>query len=290
MTAPTMTREERAAQVKEIHDGLAEKLAAFTTTEQWTDYLATAAKFHRYSPFNVLWLQLQAAEREMDLSNVAGFRAWQKLKRQVRKGETSLKVLAPSRYKVEDEKTGEDRWVVRGFTMASVFDVSQTDGDPLPVMQPALLVDGGEQAVLDAIHDLIRAEGFTVVTKSQADMGGANGQTYWTPREVAYRDDVELAQAIKTSVHELAHVLLHDPDAPTPRRMERERMEVEAESVAYIVLTHLGITADDYSLPYVAAWSKGDGEAVQSTAQAVVATAHKVIEALDAEHGAVCAA
>lgn len=274
-------RAERATEIKAIHDDLAAKFAGLTTSDEWTGYLAFAARFHRYSPFNVLWLSMQAAERGMPLSHVAGFRAWQKLGRQVRKGEKALKVLAPSRYKVTDETSGEDRWAVRGFTLASVFDASQTDGDPLPDLTPRLLADGGEQAVLDALVALTVAAGFTHTLVDPADLHGANGRTTWSERAVTVRNDVALAQTIKTTAHELAHVYLHDPAAPEPRRLSQDRIEVEAESVAYVVLTHLGITADDYSLPYVARWSGGDADAVSGTAEVVVKAAHRIIEALE---------
>ena len=103
------------------------------------------------------------------------------------------------------------------------------------------------------------------------------------------RDDVGTNQALKTAVHELAHVLLHAPDV-IDYRTDRKRCEVEAESVAYVVLTHLGIRADEYSLPYVAGWSGGDVAVVRSVGEAVIGTAHRVINAMSAEGGECLAA
>jgi antirestriction protein ArdC len=273
------SREERAEEIQAIQADLEAKVAALTTTEDWVHALDVAAKFHRYSLNNLLWLMMQGAEREMDVTQVAGFRAWQKLGRNVRKGEKSLKVLAPARYKVADERTGEDRWVVRGFTVASVFDVSQTDGDDLPDVAPALLTEGGEPAVLAKITDLIAARGFETLFVEPETLRGANGRTLFETKQVHVRNDVELAQRLKTAVHELAHVTLHSPEQIN-YASNQDRCEVEAESVAYVVLTHLGIAAEDYSLPYVAGWSRGDAKVVRASAETVVKAAREIVEAL----------
>jgi antirestriction protein ArdC len=251
------SREERAEEIQAIQADLEAKVAALTTTEDWVHALDVAAKFHRYSLNNLLWLMMQGAEREMDVTQVAGFRAWQKLGRNVRKGEKSLKVLAPARYKVADERTGEDRWVVA----------------------PALLTEGGEPAVLAKITDLIAARGFETLFVEPETLRGANGRTLFETKQVHVRNDVELAQRLKTAVHELAHVTLHSPEQIN-YASNQDRCEVEAESVAYVVLTHLGIAAEDYSLPYVAGWSRGDAKVVRASAETVVKAAREIVEAL----------
>lgn len=272
-------REARAAALADIQATIETKMAALTTSDDWKAALDFSAKFHRYSASNVMWLAIQADQRKMALSQVAGFKAWQAMGRQVRKGEKALTVLAPARYPVTDEKTGEKRWIVKGFTTASVFDISQTDGDEIPTVAPRLLVEGGDVGVLHAVFALIEEQGFETLFAWTDTLGAALGVTDFTDKQVKVRSDVEVAQQIKTAVHELAHVLLHEP-SKVDYGSNRGRCEVEAESVAYVVLTHLGIAADDYSLPYVAGWSGGDTKVVKATADVVVKTAHQIIEAL----------
>jgi antirestriction protein ArdC len=275
---PSISREERAEQLRQIHEDLEAKVASLTTSDEWIAALNVAAKFHRYSANNVFWLMLQAERRGIPIGRVAGFRSWQKLGRQVRKGEKSLKVLAPARYKITDEGTHESRWIVKGFTVASVFDISQTEGEDLPEISPRLLVgDGTESAIVDQVRGLITARGFTFALGHVA--GSANGYTDYRRRTVVVRDDVDPAQQAKTAIHELAHVILHAPDQ-VGSRGNRPRCEVEAESVAYVVMTHLGVVTEGYSLPYVAGWSGGDLKVVKATAETVITTAREVIEGI----------
>jgi antirestriction protein ArdC len=274
---------ERQEALQAIHEELERKFAALTTSEEWIEALNFASKFYRYSFGNVLWLQYQALEREVAISHIASFNAWKKLDRSVRKGETSFRVLAPCRYKITDEKTGEDRWIVKGFKTVPVFDISQTDGEDVPDVAPVLLTEGGELGVLAQVEGLITAQGFATSYVPADELGGANGRTNHETKLVHVRNDVEVAQRIKTAVHELAHVLLHAP-GQVDYSANRGRCEVEAESVAYVVLTHLGISADDYSLPYVAGWSGGEVKAIRATAETVIKTARTIIDALTGEH------
>lgn len=267
----TGTRAETTA----IHAELDAKLAALVTSDDWRAALDVAARFPRYSPNNVLWLMLQADQRGISLERVAGFKAWQALGRQVRKGETALRVLAPAKYKTTDEKTGEDRWQLRGFTTACVFDISQTDGDDLPDVRPDLL--SGDASGLDDVVALIRGAGFTFALVPPNELGSANGTTDHSTRSVVVRDDMSPTQTLKTTVHEYAHVLLH---GECGYRADRGRLEIEAESVAYVVLTHAGITPDGYSLPYVAGWATGDLDKIRATTETVITTAHRIITAL----------
>jgi hypothetical protein len=129
----------------------------------------------------------------------------------------------------------------------------------------------------EALAAQVRDAGFALVRR---DCSPANGVTMWASRTVVVRPDVDEAQAVKTLAHELAHVLLHDPSA-APSDHHHGRREVEAESVAYIVCRHHGLTTDDYSLPYVAHWSGGDGDIVRRTAERVTACARAVLDRTD---------
>ena len=170
----TTTREDRTSQIQTIASELETKIANLVSSADWMRALDVASRFHHYSLNNILWLSMQADERGIELTQVAGFRAWQKLGRNVRQGETALKVLAPSRYKRTDDATGEDRWVVRGFTLASVFDIAQTDGHNLPSVRPALLngSDAACSALLASIVVQIREAAFDFSYATPTELKG----------------------------------------------------------------------------------------------------------------------
>ena len=112
----------------ELIDQLTEGIANLTSSEQWQDYLNFQSRFHRYSFGNVLLIALQRP----DATRVAGFNAWKKSNRFVRKGEKAIWILAPMVYKNPDAEEGEGDRVIRGFKFVPVFDVAQTDGEELP--------------------------------------------------------------------------------------------------------------------------------------------------------------
>lgn len=271
MTAATLEREARTQDaLTEAHDQLVRAVESLVTSDDWQAMLATASRFHTYSPSNVLLIMLQCP----DATRVAGYRKWQELRRQVRKGERGIRILAPVVVKRPDpEKPGaEPRPRVVGFRSTSVFDISQTDGEDLPDISPELLT--GED-----LHD-----SWTTLAKWLADAGwmlergdcnGANGYTFHAERTVRVREDVEPAQAVKTLSHEIAHVLMHGDEKD---RTCRGRIEVEAESVAYLVSSALGLDSGSYSFPYVAGWSGGDVEVIKATAERVMGTARRILD------------
>lgn len=269
------TAAQRAA---ELHAELEAKLLTLVGDEGWSRFLRTAARFHSYSASNIFLIMSQCP----NATRVAGFRKWQQLGRHVKRGEKSIKILAPARYKITDEKANEVRWAVRGFTVANVFDISQTDGADLPDVAPVLLTGAGIAGLWDGLAAQVATSGFTV---ERGDCQGANGWTNFTSRVVRVREDVEPAQAAKTLAHELGHVLLHSPDEITYAE-NRALCEVEAESTAYVVCASAGLITDDYSLPYVARWANGDSAIVKATADRVIKTSQAIIAGLAA--GASC--
>lgn len=258
----------------EAHERLAQAVEEMAAGEDWRAFLTMAARFHTYSPNNVLLIRIQRP----DATRVAGYRAWQSFGRQVRKGEQGIAVLAPCTYRQADdneepatpaEAEQAAKKVLRGFKVAHVFDVSQTDGDPLPEVERPTLLEGDAPAQLwQLLATQVRAAGFEI---ERGKCGSANGRTDFLTQTVRVRDDVEAAQAAKTLAHELAHVLLHDGALGC-----RGRAEVEAESVAYLVCEAAGLTSDTYSFPYVAHWAAGESTAVRATAARVIGTARAV--------------
>jgi len=286
-----------------LHTRLAEQVAALRSGADWRAWLDVAHRFHTYSFHNILLIGAQRPEA----TTVAGYRAWQALGRQVDKGERGIGILAPviRRPRADDRGIGEptgpagpagagagegdDSRTARlaGFRVAYVWDVGQTSGRPLPEQpRPQLLTGHAPPGLWESLTGLVAGRGFTV---ERGDCGRANGITDFTARTVRVRGDVGDAQAVKTLAHEAGHVLLHDPTnrggpVATSAGLCRGSVEVEAESLAYLVAAAHGLVTDDYTFPYVTGWAAGitgttPEQAVRDTAGRVLAAARTVLAA-----------
>lgn len=269
-----MARTQANDRARTLHNELERQVEALVTGEDWKAMLDVASRFHRYSAGNVMLICCQRPTA----TRVAGYQRWRELGRQVRKGERGIAILAPCVYRTDNGEE-ESTSVLRGFRVAHVFDIAQTDGEPVADVSPTLLVGDAPFGLWDRLAAVVAAEGFELSRRQP--VGGANGTTDYAAREVVVRSDVEPAQACKTLAHELAHVLMHDGTEYATGC--RGRVEVEAESVAYIVGAASGLKTADYSLPYVARWSDGDMARVRATADRVVGAARRIIDALSLE-------
>lgn len=234
----------------------------------WTYLLDLSARFRNYSPLNLLLIFSQACRRGFTPTIVAGYRGWQKLGRQVMRGEKALYIFAPSikRIDVEDRvgSFASFEEVVTGYRLVRVFDVSQTTGDDLPVPPEPELLRGTVSSTGSIIE---RLEGFlndSDYTLNFEILESVNGYTDFGNRCVKVRSDVSAVQQLKTLVHEIAHVIMHEN-----LQISRIQAELEAESCAYVVCRALGVDSSSYSFPYIARWSQGDVELVGQVAQAV---------------------
>ncbi|MEQ8438033.1 MAG: hypothetical protein RIB65_11115 [Ilumatobacter fluminis] len=281
------TREER---LSAAHATLQDGVAALVSGDDWRNLLQVAGSFHRYSPNNQMLLAVQGAD-----GLVASFHAWKQIRAQdgqpcrIRKGETALRVYAPirARNREIDPETGLQRDpAIVGFKLVPVFCQSQLVSPPDLPTQPKLL-DGQDppSELWDAVAAQISAAGFSLQRGPIECAPEAKGITKFVDRVVIVRDDLSTQQALKTQIHELAHVLMHDPSLGENGGMLRERVEVEAESVAFVVCNALGVDSADYSIPYVASWAGGDAERLLETAQTVLATGRKIIVGIEAELG-----
>ncbi len=263
----------------EAQKALQTGIANLVASDGWKDYLKAQSRFHNYSFQNVLWLLAQGIARNVNVSRFAGYNTWQALGRQVRKGETSFKVLAPCGYKKLDEATGEETFRLRGFKVVSTFDVSQTDGEPLP--EPIKKLEGtGEdlKAAYAKIEKFNKSRGLTVERRANLD-GGANGFYNRMNREIVIDSALSDLQSLKTLCHETAHSILHDSDDGNSRATK----EVEAESTAFVVMHALGLDSAEYSLGYVAHWAKGDSKLVQDVAVRVQKAAKQILALFEVE-------
>jgi len=287
MAKVTYSPEERKARLESAHAELTAAVEAISTSDDWRAFLDFARKLHSYSAQNRMWLFQQAMMRGWgDLGPVAGYARWQALGRFVNKGERGLAVLAPVRVKVTAED-GSESWAVRGFKVEHVWAARQTGGDgaiPEPI-RPQLLTGEGPAGAWAALAEVVASHGYTV---KRADLYPANGETSFLTEVVTVADRLDEAAAVKTLVHELAHIVLHQPDR-VDYHAKRSLCEVEAESVAFIVCAELGLETATYSFAYVGSWAAGDVKVVTATADKVLACAGEIIAALDQAQGLVAA-
>jgi hypothetical protein len=305
---------ETRARVEELQRQLTAEIETIQSGDDWRRMLQVASRLHRYSANNLILISVQhtVAFREGRVSApiptyVAGFRTWKALGRSVDKGQKGYAILAPAPRNVrlavagsgpdatrrplapgDDPGPGERLEVAQRLTfrIEHVFDVSQTSGAPLPEPpRPQRLVGGAPRGLFDELERFAVARGYTVSTA--VDGGalppGADGVTRFDARTITLRAGLSEAAAAATLVHELGHVLLHDPARdPAGAAVHRGIGEVEAESVAYIVTAAHGMDSSSESLPYVATWAGGrrPAEVVQRTAQRVVIAAHELLTAL----------
>lgn len=301
----------KVAALKATHEAAVTQL--LNDPAQWVEFLDTVAQFGaRYSFGNQLLILVQAQKRGFAPRMVQAFGAWQQAGRLVKKGEKALQIWAPitrrfteaeaaehearTGRRVRRDEQGRLPQRVVGWKIASVFDVSQTEGADVEVPEPVqvtrrvrapgstlpeLLTGEDVTGMQDEVVRLIRAEGFSFELAAPTDMlvFGANGVTDGPNKTVQVRADVSGAQRLKTSIHELAHIRCGHVSADPDHRTHRGQAETEAESVAYIVTGALGLDSGAYSAPYVATWAQ-DTETLAKAAGTVVAVSKAILGAL----------
>jgi len=312
----------RTARLEQLHASLTEQVGAIRNGQDWQRWLQVAATFPSYSLNNVLLIAAQrpdatavagfgawqALGRQVDKGS-KGIAILAPLTRRSRpdaaaggpasgpqdqqRSETAGPAAGEQQLGTPSGRGGR----VGGFKIVHVFDVSDTSGQPLPTRPvPVLLAGQAPQGLWEALASQVQARGFTL---QRGDCGDANGLTHYRDRTVTVRADVDEAQAVKTLIHELGHALLHDPTGPatiappgivltagdpvlTSAGQCRGRLEVEAESVAYLVASAHGLDTGAYTFPYVAGWaSEVPGveidQVVRGTANRVLAAAKVVL-------------
>ena len=218
-------------------------VGAIQDSESFRRWLDISSRFHNYSLGN----QLLIAFQRPDATYVAGFNALLKLGRHVLKGEKGIRIMVPLRRKVTNDN-GEDEQRVTGFGTGYVFDVSQTDGEPLPTLSVPTLEGEAGQELWDGLNDFAVREGVTVRTLQPSELPSElMGYYRPTTKEIVVGAHSQ-RQRTKTLAHELGHHIARVDD--------RAENECIAEGIAYIVCAHFGIDTGERSFPYVAGWAK----------------------------------
>lgn len=309
MPTKPQTHQGWETKLDEIHEHLVASVESLVAGDEWKRALEFAARFRTRSFNNtmLIWWQHEAAYRRGQVpepipTQVAGFKQWQALGRRILAGQSGYMILAPRTARfATSSPTDPSSWrrlernerprpgeVVRprmiGVRPAYVWDVSQTDGIPLPALPvPHLLSGEAPGGLWNGLAEIVRDEGFRLSTVDASALGGANGVTDFGAHVVEVRADMDAAAQVKTLAHELAHIRMHDPTAEAA--MHRGIGEVEAESVALMIAAAHGMDTSSYAIPYVSTWAtsvkdKSPVEVVQDTGERVRRAAVAILDRL----------
>lgn len=280
--------------MKEITERLERGVKELFTSDMYTEYLNTMSKFYNYSFNNTVLIAMQKPEATL----VAGYQAWQKkFGRHVKKGQRGIRIIAPTPVKLREEvekydpdthelllrpdgqpETEEVVSIIPRFRVTTVFDVSQTDGKPLPEITAKELLGSVEnfEIFMKALEMIS-----PVPSRFAPIDGEAKGFYNSETKEIVIREDMSESQTMKTAVHEVTHAMLHDRDLMEEQGEKKNRLtrEVEAESVAYTVCQYFGLDTSDYSFPYIASWSSDmDMKELRSSMDLIRKTAASFID------------
>lgn len=285
--------------IEEITDQLEKGVQEIFESDKYKEWLSTMSKFHHYSLNNTILIAMQRP----DATSVAGYQSWKRnFGRQVRKGEKGIRIIAPSPYKVKAEQekkdpaTGKTILDANGqpvketveierpaFRVATVFDVSQTEGKELPTLGVDEL--SGQVKDFDLFFEALKRTSPVPIAFEEIS-GGAKGYYQVVDQRIAIQEGMSDTQTVKTAIHEMTHATLHSLEKMKADGQEKnsQTKEVEAESVAYTICQHYGIDTSDYSLAYIAGWSSGKETAELKVSLGTIrSTASDLITRIDAQ-------
>lgn len=285
-----MTKEEKTKQAFEM---IEQGVKDVYSSDNFRKYLSCCSKFHSYSLNNTLLILAQ----KPDATLVAGYNAWQRnFNRHVDKGERGLIILAPVTSKITQlmDKSDEDGNPVLDengdpikeervinqlrFTTTTVFDISQTSGEPLPSLIHNLTGSSDEiLAFIDSVKNICTIPiDYHSPSKDAVLAGGAKGYYSIAEDRIVLNMELEDMQIAKTLIHEYSHSILHkttDKDS--------DQREIEAESLAFVLCDHFGIDTSDYSFGYIASYAAQDEAKLKTILSNIQRTAHEMIDKLE---------
>ena len=298
--------------LQQITAGIEQGIKELFESEKYMRYLSVMSRFHRYSVNNTMLIYMQ----KPDATLVAGYNKWKnQFERHVKKGEHGITIIAPTPFKkkIEEQKLDpdtkapildaegkavmEEREVeIPMFRPVKVFDVSQTDGKPLPELASTL---SGNVQNYEAFMEALRRS--APVPLSVEPMA-ANMDGYFSPdrQRIAIRAGMSEVQTVSAAVHEIAHSKLHNyakaqeeavraGDKEPPKKKDRNTEEVEAESISYAVCQYYGIQTGENSFGYIANWSQGkDLPELRASLETINKTAGELINDIDRHYKVIC--
>lgn len=282
MNTPIELQSEKASErLKEITDRLEQGVTELFDSDRYKEYLRVMARFHHYSFNNTLLIAMQCP----GATRLAGFQSWKKFGRYVKKGEKGIKVIAPTPFKKTIEEDGEEKViVVPRYKVVSTYDISQTEGKPLPEIVSTLTGSA------DSYGDFIAAlEQVSPVPIAFEDISGS-AYGYYSPLEkrIAVREGLSEQQTLKTLIHEISHAKLHDFALSKPRdeipKTDRQTMECQAEAIAFVCCERFGLDTSGYSFGYIAGWSSGrELKELRSSLEIIRNTAVEIIDGVESQ-------
>ncbi len=245
---------------RELLDRLKEKVSRVKSSDEFQQILKTMSRFHTYSWRNCLLIFMQYP----DATRVAGYRTWKKLGRSVKKGESAIWIFAPitvKRKNGDDDDDEDDEEIITLFKPVPVFDISQTEGEQLPSLNPQPIANTHEE-LLDKLKELSGKLKIDIVFEELPGMDGVS-----RIGTVVIDSNKNPTEQSFILLHELAHELIHDT-LQKRAELSKEQREMEAEAVAWLVARHIGLT-ETYSDRYLALYQ------VSYDLQESLATIHK---------------
>lgn len=241
------SKEEKQQEINLIMKTLEDGVRDVFDSEKYKRYLEFCGKFHHYSFNNIMLILMQYPNAQM----CASYTTWKKLKMQVRKGERGIKILCPVPYcykKKENTNESEEEKVISavGFKIGHVFDISQVDGE-VPMLADELTANPDN--LNDLLDKVIASSPVPVIYDNKISKNDGNGYYDMKTKTIALRAGMGSLQTFKTLIHEIAHSIMHN------KKYSDRKAEVEAESVAFVVCSTLGLDTSSYSFEYVATWS-----------------------------------
>jgi hypothetical protein len=270
--------------IKDAFARIEQGLLNINTDDDWRKYLFFQSKFHNYSFSNTMLIYLQ----NPDASYVKGYKAWNQFGRYVKKGSKGMAIIAPcvkKRQECAEAKNGdsgakeekERKKSISGFRVTYVYDIADTGGSDeyLPVLIKGLSGNTDtEKEIFEKVLYVV-SESYTVQeVEKTASKGSYNLQT----QIISIRSDMEYLQKIKTLLHETAHAIDFKMNPDTG--IKRNRRELVAESVAYVVSSWLGLDTASYSISYIHSWQK-DKDELKMIADSVQKISSIIVEALE---------
>lgn len=265
-------------QMNDLTDLLQRGLKNIQSEKDFRRYLKLMARFSSYSPRNTLLIFAQ----KPDATLVAGFKTWKAVfGRHVKRGEKGIRICAPCTYtkkEVNPVTHAVETKEIHSFRSVSVFDISQTEGNPLPTPPKPALLQGNFAYLEPCVQALGKLSGFDVMfTGMEPD---CHGSCSYYERLILIDKNLSSLHAFKTLIHETSHALLHEPGKDDSFELDdRSIREIEAESSAFVVFSALGMDCSEYSLPYVAIWSQGH-DILQSSLERISKAASAILDTL----------